>query len=213
MPWRVETPMSQRQDFVASPQQKRDPLGRTAQSPGYSVTKLGILALAVIALWDSSSPGGLLAQTLSVRSYTVSVGPSFYRLSELGHGTAIAASGSMHWRRKGPLQLQVGLTSWWEMVTIQAGPFTSTETKRGLIPEVGLRLAGSGSIVRPYVAAGTGYLLSLGGLRSGPVLYASMGMDWHLRGRLSIRADARLRSVRPFAGRTLDVFVGIGSGW
>lgn len=177
------------------------------------MTKLGILALAVIALGNCTAPGGLLAQPPSVRSTTVGVGPSFYRLPELGNGTALAASGSIHWRRKGPLQVQVGLTGWGEVVTLQNGPFASTETKQGLIPEVGLRLAGTGSLVRPYVAAGVGYLISVGGLRSGAVLYASTGIDWHLRGRWSIRTDARLRSIRPFGGRTLDVFVGLGRGW
>jgi hypothetical protein len=167
----------------------------------------------VIAFGDCIGPSGILAQARPVVAYTVSGGPSFYRLPELGHGTGFTGSGSFHWRRRRPLQPQIGLTIWSKVVDVQAGPFTSVETKHGLVPEIGMRLAGAGSVVRPYVAAGGGFLISFGGLRSGWVLDASTGIDWHLQGRWSIRTDARLRSVRPFAGRTLDASLGLGWGW
>jgi hypothetical protein len=177
------------------------------------VPKLVTVALAVIAFGHCMVPSGILAQTRRVATYTVSVGPSFYRLPELGHGTAFAASGSFHWRRKGPVQLQVGITGWGKVVTSQAAGFTGSEIKQALLPEVGVRLAGAGANVRPYISAGAGLLLSLGGLRSGAVLYTAAGMDWHLRGQWSLHTGARLRSIRPFAGRTLDVSLGLGHRW
>ena len=186
---------------------------RKAQFQGIPLTKLWFAVLATIALGEWIEPLGLLAQAHPIRVVTLSVGPSLYRLPELGHGTAMVASGSLHWRGKSPLQPQIGLTSWIETVHFDLPPFETTEIKQALIPELGVRLAGTGSVVRPYLSAGLGYLLSLGGLHSGVTLYASSGMDWHVRGHWGLRADARLRSVRPFAGRTLDLSLGLNRSW
>jgi hypothetical protein len=166
----------------------------------------GILALATI-------PSLVHAQELNAPVFTISGGPSFFRLPELGHGTGLAISGTQDRMIAGPLGWQLNLTSWTVTEHVQAGAITARETHSALFPEIGLTVQPRWPTVRPFVSAGLGATLSLGRIKSGAALYAAGGLRWRLANRLNARTELRLRSIRPFAGHTWEATLGLSRVW
>jgi hypothetical protein len=78
------------------------------------------------------------------------------------------------------------------------------------MPEVSFQLQVPRRSVRPYVGAGLGEVEFLSGRGSSQFsLHAVGGVRAQLAGRWGIRGEARLRTIDPFNGRTLDLTVGI----
>jgi hypothetical protein len=102
---------------------------------------------------------------------------------------------------------------WRETRRIQAGPLSGTEVTDALIPEIGVIAEPTAGGLRPFMGGGIGAAFSLSRFRSGAALYGTLGMRARLSGRWSLRAETRIRSVRPFVGRTFDVLFGLGGGW
>ena len=158
-------------------------------------------------------PGLAHAQGLNAPVFTISGGPSFFRLPELGHGTGLAISGTHDRTIVGPLGWQLNLTSWMVTQQVQAGAITAKETHSALFPEIGLTVQPRWPTVRPFVSAGLGATLSLGRIKSGAALFAAGGLRWRLANRLNARTELRLRSIRPFAGHTWEATLGLSRVW
>lgn len=171
------------------------------------------MRIPLLLLTLATLPGLAHAQEPNPRVFTISGGPSFFRLPELGHGTGLALSATFDRVIAGPLGWQLNVTSWSVTQHVEAGPITARENHYALFPEAGLIVQPRWPTVRPFVSAGLGATLSFGRIKSGADLYAAGGLRWRLANRLNARTELRLRSIRPFAGHTWEATLGLSRTW
>lgn len=161
-------------------------------------------------------PGAMFALTALARSAAAQqevrtetsllLGPAPYELS--GTGTGFAA--------------KLGVTSRLGrgifLIEPSIGYFAYTTQFGGrsqwIFPELGVEAEGRLGSARPYLGAGIGAGFET---RAGPnqvefTMHAAGGLRLRLGGTWGARAEARLRSVDPFSGRTIDVGLGITRG-
>jgi hypothetical protein len=164
--------------------------------------------LGAAALGVSLTANPICGQS-SRNIFALSAGPSFYRLPEVGHGTAIVATGTMDWELAPPFRLQTALSLWNESHRVQTGPFEASESSSAILPEIGVTAEVGGAGLQPFIGVGIGAAVSLGQVRSGTALYMAGGTRLRLSNRWAIRSEVRIRTIRPFVGRTVDVLFGV----
>ena len=159
---------------------------------------------AAVALAALAAPA---AAQQEVRTETsLLLGPAPYELS--GTGTGFAA--------------KLGVTSrlgrGFILIEPSLGYFRYTTQFGGLsqwiFPELGVEAEGRLGSARPYLGGGIGAGFET---RAGPnqvefTLHAAAGLRLRLGGTWGARLEARLRSVDPFSGRTIDVGLGLTRG-
>lgn len=166
--------------------------------------------VVLLGLCAASWPCSLvLAQSTDSRAFVATIAPSFYRLPVLGRGTALAMLGGFEWDLKGPLTIQAVGTFWQDLSKYEFGSGTITESHVQFIPEVGLQLRPRTSGLQPFLGTGLGLALGSGQLRTGLTLYGAGGVQWRLAETWWFRTELRIRTIRPFEGRTLEVGLGI----
>ncbi|MGE0352546.1 MAG: hypothetical protein AB7I33_04625 [Gemmatimonadales bacterium] len=164
---------------------------------------LGTAAICCVA--TLLGPPGLRAQEPVDHSLMVLAGPSPYDLAGTGTGTAAGAEYGWHYR--GMLHGGVSLNGF---------TYRSQAGRRiiQLFPEFTARILLTKHELRPFVGGGYGVSVTARG-PSGLTwtLHAVLGFDAMIAPGWLARAEARLRSVKPWTGETVDLRVGIGRRW
>jgi hypothetical protein len=87
---------------------------------------------------------------------------------------------------------------------------TASERTRFLLPELSLQAQTAMGRFQPYVLVGGGAAIVLNGpVEGGGTLHAGIGTRYILGENTLLRAEGRARSIRPWAGETVDFTVGI----
>ena len=87
---------------------------------------------------------------------------------------------------------------------------TASQRTRFLLPELSLQAQTAMGRFQPYVLVGGGAAIVLNGpVEGGGTLHAGIGTRHILGENTLLRAEGRARSIRPWAGETLDFTVGI----
>jgi hypothetical protein len=86
----------------------------------------------------------------------------------------------------------------------------ASERTRLLLPEVSLQAQATVGRFQPYVLVGGGAAIMLNGfVDGGGTLHAGLGTKFVVGQHTLLRAEAKARSIRPWAGGTVDFTVGI----
>jgi hypothetical protein len=109
------------------------------------------------------------------------------------------------------LVIGVAVPMFWDSESFEFLPGqTATENHVSLFPEATMQFSPAQNPLRAFVGAGMGLALRFQGSGpSGPTLHGMAGLQLAISRFWGIRAEARLRSVKPFQGRTLDLTLGL----
>lgn len=166
------------------------------------VLKLGLLSSLV--------PAPLESQFDRRSQFVYALGLSSYDIPELGRGSAFIVLAGRDWTINRYLAIGVALPTFFDWHSFEFIPGqTDTETHMSLLPEVTFQYSPSQKTVRPFVGAGVGFAIQVGGRGpAGPTIHGLGGLQIDINSSWSIRTEGRLRSV-DLKGHTVDVLVGL----
>jgi hypothetical protein len=106
---------------------------------------------------------------------------------------------------------ELAITLWDHYTTVEdRGAVRATDRTRLLLPELSLQAQATLGGFQPYLFAGGGVALPLNGsVASGHTLLAGVGTRVGVGDNTMLRFEARARAIRPSAGKTVDLTVGI----
>ena len=138
----------------------------------------------------------------------VRLGVSPYDLD--GTGTALVIGAQVDRALSKTFLGEVGFPLLDRSSTVRFADIEASERTRLLLPEVSLQAQASLGRAQPYIFAGGGAAVSLNGhVAGGGTLHAGLGTRVLVGRRTLLRFEARARSIRPWAGETVDLTVGL----
>ncbi len=161
---------------------------------------LGVVISALLCSHEAS------AQILGFRA-----GVSHYDL--VGTGTAPVVSAYRSWAVHRRVFLAASLPVFDAQRTVHVGGFQVSDPTVLLLPELTLGLRPLVGRLQPVVGLGAGWALRLKGSQaSGPTIHVTIGAGLQVAGHTALTLTALARSVRPWAGSTVDLMAGIEIG-
>ena len=147
--------------------------------------------------------GSQVAPAQSAKTdYSASVGAAPYDLS--GTGTASVFGLAMDTELAPYLLVESGIRFF-------SYKSQSTDRISYLLPEFSIKLLPVRKAFAPYLAVGGGIAASIQGPgETNLALHTALGLRFRLRTGVFLQTEARLRSIDPWTGSTLDLTVGIG---
>jgi hypothetical protein len=166
------------------------------------VLKLGLLSILL--------PAPLESQSDRRSQFVYSLGLSSYDIPDLGRGSAFIVLAGRDWTINRYLAIGVALPTFFDWHSFELIPGqTVTETHMSILPEATFQYSPSQKTVRPFVGAGVGFAIQVGGRGpAGPTIHAVGGLQIDISSSWSMRTEGRLRSV-DLQGHTLDLLIGL----
>ena len=131
----------------------------------------------------------------------------------VGTGTEPMVSITRSWRLDRRFYLAASLPAFSDVRTVSVAGFSVPDNSVLLLPELTVGLRPWSGRVQPYVGVGAGWAVKLKGPQpSGPTLHATAGAAFQVAPGVALTATALARSVRPWAGSTVDLLAGVELG-
>jgi hypothetical protein len=138
----------------------------------------------------------------------VRVGASPYDLDGTGTGIVFGPQADLVLNRVMLAELSVPVFE--HDNTVEVFGQEATQRTRSLLPELSLQAQMSVGRFQPYVFAGGGAAIRLNGpIDGGGTLHAGLGTRLVIGEHTLLRFEGRARSVKPWAGETVDLTAGI----
>jgi hypothetical protein len=138
----------------------------------------------------------------------VRVGASPYDLDGTGTGLVVGTQADLVLKKA--LLGEVSVVLFDHLQTVRFAGIEASERTRLLLPEVSIQAQATIGRFQPYIFAGGGAALRLNGsVDGGGTLHAGLGTRFVVGQHTLLRFEGRARSIRPWAGETVDLTVGL----